>query len=43
LTWFTYSSATSGETPDGVYFVFYGAFLFGGWDILAGLWEEIVG
>jgi hypothetical protein len=37
LTWFTYSSAASGDTPGGVYFVYFGAFLYGGWDVIMGL------
>lgn len=39
ITWFSYSLATSGQVPGGTYFVTSGAFVFGGWDILVGLFK----
>lgn len=40
ISWFSYSAAANGTTPGGTYFIFGGAFLFGGWDILSGLFEH---
>jgi hypothetical protein len=36
----SYSSAASGKTPGGTYFIMGGALIYGGWLIVSGLWQH---
>lgn len=42
VTWFSYSMASSGQVPGGTYFITGGAFLFGGLDIITGLYKHMM-